>query len=251
MAGLLIVDVQADFCAGGSLAVPHADAVVPAINALRAAHAWAAVCVSQDWHPPGHVSFACSHAEGRPFSTVALPGGGAQALWPPHCVQHTPGAALHARLHTDARDVLIRKGTSPHVDAYSAFGDALGGPTPLRDALRARGVRHLFVCGLALDVCVAASARDARAAGFAVTLVLPACAGLAAGSVARELTRLRALGVRTLGAAPAGADSAAADSEGGLELAALVAREVAEVLAAGPLAADGGTVTAVGPESRD
>lgn len=233
MAGLLIVDVQRDFCAGGPLAVPHADAIVPAINTLRDAHAWACVAVTQDWHPRGHVSFASSHPpEARPFSTVALPGGGAQALWPPHCVQGTPGAELHALLRTHPRDVVVRKGATPGLDAYSAFdGDALvvdgGARTPLRDALRARGVAHVFVCGLALDVCVAATARDARAAGLAVTLVLPACAGLDAGGVARELTALRALGVRTLGAAAAPAAAAPPPAEE--ELAALVAREVADV----------------------
>ena len=165
---LLVVDLQNDFLPGGALAVPGGDAVVAPIAAL--APAFATVVATQDWHPPGHVSFASAHPGGRPFETLALPQG-PQELWPDHCVRGTRGAALHAGLPDAPVTLVLRKGTRGEVDSYSAFRENAGpdGARPstgLGAWLRARGVRRVLVCGLARDFCVRASAVDAAAEGF-------------------------------------------------------------------------------------
>jgi nicotinamidase/pyrazinamidase len=165
---LLVVDLQIDFLPGGALAVPEGDAVVAPVAAL--APAFATVVATQDWHPPGHVSFASAHPGRRPFETVKLPQG-PQELWPDHCVRGTRGAALHPGLPDAALTLLLRKGTRREVDSYSAFRENVGPDggrpsTGLAAWLRARGVRRVFLCGLARDFCVGASAVDAAADGF-------------------------------------------------------------------------------------
>ncbi len=165
---LLIVDVQHDFLPGGALAVPDGDAVVSPIAAL--APAFSIVVATQDWHPPGHVSFASAHPGARPFQTAALPYG-SQELWPDHCVRGTPGAALHPGVPDASLTLVLRKGTRREVDSYSAFRENVGpdgsrSTTGLGAWLRARGVERVFVCGLARDFCVRASAVDAAAEGF-------------------------------------------------------------------------------------
>jgi nicotinamidase/pyrazinamidase len=197
---LVIVDVQNDFCEGGSLAVPGGAAVVGAVNELRAAGGWAVVALTQDWHDADHASFASSHPGAAPFTTVDLPGGlGRQVLWPAHCVAGTHGAAFHPALARDPRDLVVRKGTVRDVDSYSGFGDARGHAlerTGLEDALRAARVTHLWLAGLALDFCVAHTARDAARLGFSVNVVTPACAGIDAAAVVGECASLAAAGVR-------------------------------------------------------
>jgi len=170
---LLVVDLQHDFLPGGALAVPAGDEVVAPIAAL--APRFATVVATQDWHPPGHVSFASSHPGRRPFETVALPQG-AQELWPDHCVRGTPGAALHPALPDVALTLVLRKGTRREVDSYSAFRENVGPDgrrptTGLAAWLAARGGRRVFVCGLARDFCVRWSALDAAAEGLE-TIVL-------------------------------------------------------------------------------
>jgi len=170
---LLVIDVQYDFMPGGALAVPHGDEVVPVINQLAAA--FEHVVLTQDWHPAGHASFATSHAGATPFQTVMLPYGD-QVLWPDHCVQDTPGAALHADLHVPHARMLIRKGHHADVDSYSAFLEAdRTTRTGLAGYLREHGVRRVICVGLATDYCVAWSALDARAAGFEAVVVDDAC----------------------------------------------------------------------------
>ena len=115
---LIIVDVQNDFCDGGSLAVPDGDAVVPVINRLRARCTWDVVVLTQDWHPPTHASFASNNAGAALFSVVELEGMGKQVMWPNHCVQGTPGAEFHPRLDRAPGDVVVRKGTVERVDSY-------------------------------------------------------------------------------------------------------------------------------------
>lgn len=165
---LVVVDLQHDFLPGGALGVPGGDEVVGPIAA--AAGAFATVVATQDWHPEGHVSFASAHPGREPFGKIAVPGG-EQELWPDHCVRATRGAALHPGL-PDARVTLVlRKGTRRDVDSYSAFrenaGPDGGRPTTGLGAwLSARGVRRVFVCGLARDYCVRATAVDAAAEGF-------------------------------------------------------------------------------------
>lgn len=165
---LLVVDVQHDFLPGGALAVPEGDAIVAPIAAL--APAFATVVATQDWHPPGHVSFASCHPGKKPFETLAL-AQGPQELWPDHCVHGTRGAALHPGLPDAPITLVLRKGTHRDADSYSAFRENVGPDggrlsTGLAAWLHARGVRRVFVCGLARDFCVRASAVDAAAEGL-------------------------------------------------------------------------------------
>jgi nicotinamidase/pyrazinamidase len=165
---LLVVDVQHDFLPGGALAVPGGDAVVAPIAAL--APAFRTVVATQDWHPEGHVSFASAHPGRRPYEALDLRHG-RQELWPDHCVRGTPGAALHAGIPDTAVTLVLRKGTRREVDSYSAFRENVGpdGSRPttgLGAWLKARGVRRAFVCGLARDFCVRATAVDAAAEGL-------------------------------------------------------------------------------------
>ncbi len=191
---LIVVDVQNDFCPGGALAVPEGDAVVPVINALAAR--FHNVVLTQDWHPRGHASFASSHPGRQPFETMAL-AYGPQVLWPEHCVQGSTGAALHAGLRVDHAQLVIRKGFRPDIDSYSAFVEADRKTTTGLDGyLKARGITAVYVCGLATDFCVAWTALDARAAGYAVTVVEDACRGIGMGdSIGAAWRQMAAAGV--------------------------------------------------------
>ena len=192
---LVVVDVQYDFLPGGALAVADGDAILPAVGALM--RRFGRVVLTQDWHPAGHASFAASHPGRQPFESLDLPYG-PQTLWPVHCVQGSPGAALHASLPTDRAFVILRKGANPSVDSYSAFTEADGTTTTgLAAMLRARGVSRVFLCGLATDFCVAYSALDARKAGFETYIIADACRGIdAAGSLAAARARMAAAGVK-------------------------------------------------------
>jgi nicotinamidase/pyrazinamidase len=191
---LIVVDVQYDFLPGGALAVPGGDAILPAVHKLVAA--FDNVVFTQDWHPAGHVSFASAHSGKQPFESIEL-AYGEQRLWPVHCVQATPGAALHERLATHKAQVILRKGMNPGIDSYSAFVEADGRTsTGLAALLKARGVERVFLCGLATDFCVGFSALDARAAGFETVLIEDACRGIdAEGSLAAALGRMDAAGI--------------------------------------------------------
>ncbi|HXC26967.1 MAG TPA: bifunctional nicotinamidase/pyrazinamidase [Stellaceae bacterium] len=191
---LLVVDVQNDFCPGGALAVPEGDAIVPVVN--RLAREFAHVVLTQDWHPPGHASFASAHSGRAPFETIEMPYG-SQVLWPDHCVQGTAGAAFHEGLDVTRAELVLRKGYHTSIDSYSAFreNDRLT-ETGLAGYLRERGFTRVTLCGLATDFCVLYSALDAVAAGFAASVVLAACRGIdVGGSVARALDEMRAAGV--------------------------------------------------------
>lgn len=170
---LLVIDVQNDFMPGGRLPVADGDAVVPLINRLGAR--FAHVVLTQDWHPADHASFASQHAGRQPFERIELPYG-AQTLWPDHCVQASEGAALHAGLALPHARLTIRKGCHRDVDSYSAFVEAdRRTATGLGGYLRERGVDTVYLAGLALDFCVAWSALDASAAGFATAVIDDAC----------------------------------------------------------------------------
>ncbi len=176
---LLVVDVQGDFLPGGSLAVPDGDAVIGPINRLGAR--FGHVLLTQDWHPPGHVSFAASHPGRVPFETIELPYG-RQVLWPTHCVQGTPGAALAPGLELPRAELVIRKGFRADVDSYSAFSEAdRRTPTGLAGYLRDRGLGRIFLAGLATDFCVAWSALDAVSAGFEAWVIEDACRAIDTG----------------------------------------------------------------------
>jgi nicotinamidase/pyrazinamidase len=191
---LLVIDVQNDFCPGGGLAVAAGDAVVPLINGWMPR--FDEVLLTQDWHPPGHRSFASAHPGRTPFETVQMPYG-AQTLWPDHCVQGTPGADFHPGLNTTPARLVIRKGFRPAIDSYSAFFENdRSTPTGLTGYLRERGLKRLFLCGLATDFCVAYSALDARAQGFEVTVLLDACRAIdLGGSLDAALAQMRQTGV--------------------------------------------------------
>jgi nicotinamidase/pyrazinamidase len=191
---LLVVDVQNDFCPGGALAVPDGDAVVPVIN--RLGRDFTHVILTQDWHPPGHSSFASAHPGRAAFDTVAMPYG-PQILWPDHCVQGSAGAAFHPALDLPHAELVLRKGYHATIDSYSALRENdRTTMTGLAAYLRERGFARVTLCGLATDFCVLYSALDAAAAGFTVTVVLDACRGIDRdGAVARALDEMRAAGV--------------------------------------------------------
>jgi nicotinamidase/pyrazinamidase len=192
---LLVVDVQNDFMPDGALAVARGDEIVPLVNQL--ARRFSHVVLTQDWHPPSHVSFAANHAGRQPFEMMTLPYG-EQVLWPTHCVQNTPGAALHADLDIPHARAVIRKGHHAGVDSYSAFLEAdRTTPTGLAGYLRDTGVTRVWFCGLATDYCVAWSALDARAAGFEVIVIEDACRAIdLEGSLDKAWQDMRDAGVQ-------------------------------------------------------
>ena len=165
---LLVIDMQIDFLPGGSLAVAGGDEIIPGINAL--ARRFDHVILTQDWHPRGHISFASTHGL-EPFppegqATVEAPYG-TQHLWPDHCVQGTPGAALHPALDIPHAELILRKGFRKEIDSYSAFTENDGAtPTGLAGYLRERNLDRLFFTGVAYDFCVAFSAIAAAQLGF-------------------------------------------------------------------------------------
>ena len=170
---LLVIDVQNDFCPGGALAVPEGDLIVPGINALM--DDFAAVILTQDWHPSDHLSFASQHTGRAPMELTQMPYG-PQVLWPDHCVQGTPGAAFHPGLRADRADLILRKGFRRRIDSYSAFFENdKTTPTGLEGYLKTRGITALTLVGLATDFCVNYSAVDAARLGFAVTVRQDLC----------------------------------------------------------------------------
>jgi nicotinamidase/pyrazinamidase len=196
---LLVIDVQPDFCPGGPLAVPGGDEILPLIN--RLALKFETVVLTQDWHPADHISFAANHPGRAPFETTTLPYG-EQVLWPTHCVMATEGAALHPGLTIPHAALILRKGSHRDVDSYSAFLEAdRTTKTGLDGYLRARGINHVYLCGLATDFCVAWSAEDARHSGFGATIIEDACRAIDLnGSLAQAWDRLTAAGVSRLDA---------------------------------------------------
>jgi nicotinamidase/pyrazinamidase len=176
---LIVVDVQRDFCPGGSLAIEHGDEVVPVLNAWieKAAKAGVPVVASRDWHPADHLSFT--------------PQGGE---WPVHCVQETEGATFHPDLRFPADAVVVTKGDRSDRDQYSAFDG-----TGLADALRRRGVERVWIGGLAEDVCVKATALDAAKAGFQANLIAAATKPVTAGGGGAARKAMRDAGVTIVG----------------------------------------------------
>ena len=194
---LIVVDVQNCFVPGGTLPVKEGDAVVPVINKL--AGAFTNIVVTQDWHTPGHASFASSYAGKKPFETTTLKYG-QQVLWPDHCVQGTEDAALHKDLKLPTAQLIIRKGYNKGVDSYSAFEEAdRKTVTGLAGYLKARGIKSVYVTGLATDFCVAWTAMDARKAGFEVYVIEDACRGIDLnGSLAAAWKQMTAKGVKRI-----------------------------------------------------
>ncbi|MGB1105025.1 MAG: bifunctional nicotinamidase/pyrazinamidase [Alphaproteobacteria bacterium] len=194
MKALVVIDPQNDFCPGGALAVTDGDSIMQPINGMM--DAFDLVILTQDWHPQGHSSFASSHDGAAPFTLTEMPYG-PQVLWPDHCIQGSDGAAFHPALDTVRADAVIRKGTNPAVDSYSAFFENdKATATGLAGLLRDRGCEDLTMVGLATDYCVAWSALDGVANGFRIEVRLPACRAIDLdGSLDKALADMRAAGV--------------------------------------------------------
>jgi nicotinamidase/pyrazinamidase len=192
---LLVIDVQNDFCPGGALAVPEGDLIVPRINALM--DEFAAVILTQDWHPSDHLSFASQHTGRAPMELTQMPYG-PQVLWPDHCVQGTQGAAFHPGLRVDRADLILRKGFRRRIDSYSAFFENdKTTPTGLEGYLKTRGITALTLVGLATDFCVNYSALDAAQLGFAVTIRQDLCRAIDFdGSLAAAHSAMAQAGVK-------------------------------------------------------
>ena len=203
MKTLIVIDVQKDFCPGGALAVDDGDAVVAPINAMMPD--FDLVVLTQDWHPPGHGSFASSHSGRDAFSVIDMPYG-PQVLWPDHCIQGSAGAAFHPDLNIRPAAAIIRKGMRPQIDSYSAFFENdRTTPTGLCGLLRDLGCQHLTLAGLATDYCVAWSAVDAARLGFDVSVELAACRAIDIdGSLDAALATMDAAKVSLKGISQAG-----------------------------------------------
>jgi nicotinamidase/pyrazinamidase len=193
-AALVLVDLQNDFLPGGALGVPGGAAVLPLVNRLQ--EEFDLVIATQDWHPRDHVSFAVNHP-GKNVGDVIEVDGRPQELWPVHCVQYSPGAALATGLDTRRIARRVYKGTDPRIDSYSGFFDnARQSSTGLNDYLRERQVTQVYLAGLATDYCVKFTALDARQLGFDVVVVRDACRGIDAvpGDVERAFAEMSAAG---------------------------------------------------------
>ena len=191
---LLVIDVQNDFCPNGALAVAGGDTIVQPINVEM--DKFNTVVLTQDWHPTDHKSFASSHENKSPFDTVEMFYGD-QVLWPDHCIQGSMGARFHPDLNHTRADVIIRKGSNPEVDSYSAFyeNDKVT-PTGLHGYLKNRDVTKLTLVGLATDYCVAFSALDAAKLGYAVTVRLDMARGIDSdGSLKAAIDKMSKAGI--------------------------------------------------------
>jgi nicotinamidase/pyrazinamidase len=189
--GLLVVDPQNDFCPGGALAVVEGDRVMAVLSAWAAAAGGAGVpvFVSRDWHPARTTHF-------KEYGGV----------WPPHCVMGTYGAAFHAELHLPDGAIVVSKGMGEAEDAYSAFEARDEQGTPLATLLEQRGVRHLYVGGLATDYCVKSSTLDALRSGYRVTLIPDGMrpVNVQPGDGDQALADMRAAGATSVGSSGGG-----------------------------------------------
>ena len=196
-AALIVVDVQNCFIDGGTLPVKGGAEVVPIINKLSTA--FQNIVVTQDWHTQGHASFASAHGSKKPFDSIKL-NYGDQVLWPDHCVQGTDDAALHKDLKLPTTQLIIRKGFNKGVDSYSAFQEAdRKTVTGLAGYLKARGIKTVYITGLATDFCVAWTALDARKAGFEAYVIEDATRAIDLnGSLAAAWKQMAAQGVKRI-----------------------------------------------------
>ena len=194
MRALILVDLQHDFCPGGALAVAHGDETIAVANRLLPY--FSTVVATQEWHPADHQSFATQHPGRKPGELIELHGL-PQVLWPPHCVQGTTGAALHADLMREKITEVFPKGTDRTVDSYSGFFDnGHRRSTGLADWLRARWITRVYVLGLATDYCVKATALDACELGFDTWVIEDGCrpVELYPGDGERAFAAMRAAG---------------------------------------------------------
>jgi len=194
---VIVVDLQADFTElkSGSLAVPGTDSQY--IEAVETAtrhlmEQGLPVYLTQDWHPADHVSFFTNNPDTEPLQVIEIDGR-PQVMWPPHCVQDTPGAEILIRVEGSTQTV--RKGMDSKFDSYSGFADDGGRLTEMDNILKKDGIKNLIIYGLATDYCVKATAMDAVAAGYKVTVIKGLSKGVAPETTARALEDMRAKGI--------------------------------------------------------
>jgi len=194
---LIVVDLQVDFLPGGSLAVAGGDEIVAPTEAL--ARRFGNVLLTQDWHTPHHISFASAHAGRKPFQVIELDYG-PQILWPDHCVMGTEGARIVSAPLLAQAQLVLRKGFHAGSDSYSGFQEAdRRTPTGLAGYLNERGLKRLFVAGLATDFCVNWTALDAAANGFEVVVIEDLTRPIdTEGSLAQAYAEMDRAGVRRI-----------------------------------------------------
>ena len=194
---LLVIDVQNDFCPGGALQVAGGNEIIPGINQEMMKYDY--IILTQDWHPKGHSSFATSHDGGNPLDVIEMPYG-AQVLWPDHCVQGSHGAEFHSELNTARANAVIRKGSNPLIDSYSAFFENdRKTPTGLHGYFRSLEIEKINLVGLATDFCVNYSAQDAAKLGYRVSVFEKMCRSIDInGSLALARTEMRECGVELI-----------------------------------------------------
>jgi len=193
---LLIIDVQNDFCPGGTLAVPDGDSIIPLINSLCSQ--FRLVAATQDWHPNDHISFASNHPGTQVYDTIPWKKD-MQVLWPDHCIAGSPGSAFHPALNTDLCSIIIRKGTNAKMDSYSAFFENDHTTTTgLTGYLQTLGISSIVLCGLATDYCIYYSAVDALNLGFTVSVLQEGIRGVnqPEGSTASAISDMKQLGIK-------------------------------------------------------
>ena len=162
---LIIIDMQNDFCTGGALAVKDGEKIIQCIN--DAQKEFKTIILTQDWHPQEHSSFASNHGA-EPYTNIDMEYG-SQILWPDHCVQGSTGADFHRDLNTNKSDLMLRKGSNPKIDSYSAFFENdKNTTTGLEGYLIKKDIKRLYLCGLAFDYCVFYCALDGAKLGFEV-----------------------------------------------------------------------------------
>jgi nicotinamidase/pyrazinamidase len=194
---LLVIDVQNDFCPAGALQVAGGNEIIPGINQEMTKYDY--VILTQDWHPKGHSSFATSHDGRNPLDVIEMPYGD-QVLWPDHCVQGSHGAEFHSELNTARANAVIRKGSNPLIDSYSAFFENdRKTPTGLHGYFRSLEIEKINLVGLATDFCVNYSAQDAAKLGYKVSVFEKMCRSIDInGSLALARTEMRECGVELI-----------------------------------------------------
>jgi nicotinamidase/pyrazinamidase len=194
---LLVIDVQNDFCPGGALQVAGGNDIIPGINLEMTKYDY--IVLTQDWHPKGHSSFATSHDGGNPLDVIEMPYGD-QVLWPDHCVQGSHGAEFHSELNTARANAVIRKGSNPLIDSYSAFFENdRKTPTGLHGYFRSLEIEKINLVGLATDFCVNYSAQDAAKLGYKVSVFEKMCRSIDInGSLVLARTEMRECGVELI-----------------------------------------------------
>lgn len=196
---LIIVDVQNDFCANGSLSVPDADAVVPVFNSIRQKSTFDKIYLTRDYHPANHSSFASNNNDAPLFSLVKLECGTDQVMWPNHCIQGTKGSEFHPDLVVEGTDEIILKGMNTKVDSYSGFFDNNAmEKTDLEQKLKENSITDVYIGGIALDVCVLFTCMDAKKLGFNTFFIQDASRGLGEEQNKEAIEKMKKAGIRII-----------------------------------------------------